>query len=97
MSDVMLKRDSICPGCAGRVIWYIEEFKIQSDGRYTVPVVLSARFPFKGIGGGIGGFELFICKGCGLTELYAHGIEELKADPARGVHLIDETPPAGLR
>ena len=44
-----------------------------------------------------GGFEAFICKSCGYSELYAHGFEKIEPDDKLGVQLIDNRPPTTLR
>lgn len=44
----------------------------------------------------VGRFDVYVCDGCGYSEMYASGIEELRADPSRGVRLLDATTaPAG--
>jgi predicted nucleic-acid-binding Zn-ribbon protein len=84
-----------CPKCAGKRIWVIEKYRIPgeaAEGR-ELPVVphQAAGHSFLRLGrvSPVGSFDLFVCDGCGYSELYASGIRELVADPARGIRLID--------
>jgi predicted nucleic-acid-binding Zn-ribbon protein len=81
-----LKNTLICPNCEGRKIWRIERLLLQKG---TIPVL--------GAYSATMAFEVYICKKCGLTEMYADGISGLQPDPAAGIHLIDNEPNAGLR
>jgi predicted nucleic-acid-binding Zn-ribbon protein len=84
-----------CPKCAGKRIWVIEKYRIPgeaAEGR-ELPVV-----PHQAAGSSfmrlarvtpIGSFDLFLCAGCGYSELYASNFRELVADPERGIRLID--------
>lgn len=88
-----LKKDLACPHCEGREVWHIAEMHERGEAgvleRPIQPlnVVLQERF-FK-LYSGVGAFETYICKACGFTEWYAHGLEKLEADPKRGVRLLD--------
>lgn len=93
-----MKNTLKCPKCAGKKIWVIEEYRIPGDsaaGR-ALHVV-----PHQGSGkGGLfqtirqnpqGHFDLFLCKGCGFSELWASGHEGLAENTERGIRLIDTT------
>ena len=88
-----LKRDLACPHCEGRLVWHIAEMHERGEAApFEKPiaplnVVLQQKF-FK-LYNGVGTFETYICKTCGFTEWYAHGLEDLKADEAHGVRLLD--------
>jgi len=91
-----MKSHHRCPKCSGRKIWVVEKYRVPgeaAEGR-ELPVI-----PHQGGTGAasfllgrlnpIGSFDLFVCDGCGYSELYASGFRELKADPQRGVRLLD--------
>jgi len=88
-----LKRDLACPHCECRQVWHIAEMHERGEAAaFEKPiaplnVVLQQKF-FK-LYNGVGKFETFICKRCGFTEWYAHGLEELKEDPQNGVFSLD--------
>lgn len=88
-----LKRDLACPHCECRQIWHISEMHERGEAAaFEKPiaplnVVLQQKF-FK-LYNGVGKFETFICKRCGFTEWYAHGLEELKEDPQNGIFSLD--------
>ena len=87
-----LKRELLCPHCEGRAVWHIAQMHERGEaGAFEKPiqplnVVLHEKF-FK-LYNGVGYFETYICKACGFTEWYAHGLEELQADPEKGVFLL---------
>jgi predicted nucleic-acid-binding Zn-ribbon protein len=90
-----MKKSLMCPKCEGRQIWRIDTVKVRTAPSPTnLPLVV--RSTWRGLESS-GGFEAFICNGCGYTEWYAHGLDELKHDPQEGVQLIDNRPTPGLR
>jgi hypothetical protein len=60
---------------------------------------LSVGIDAKTLGGfkPIGGFETFICRGCGYTEWYADNAAAIEPDEKLGIRLLDTEPKAGLR
>jgi DNA-directed RNA polymerase subunit RPC12/RpoP len=88
-----LKRDLRCPHCEGRLVWHVAQMHERGEaGAFEKPiqplnVVLHEKF-FK-LYNGVGYFETYICKRCGFTEWYAHGLDELEVDPSKGVSLFD--------
>lgn len=88
-----LKRDLACPQCECRQVWHIAEMHERGEAApFEKPiaplnVVLQQKF-FK-LYSGVGAFETYICKQCGFTEWYAHGLEELRPDEPNGVFLLD--------
>lgn len=94
-----MKSHARCPKCAGKRIWVIEKYRVPgeaAEGR-ELPVV-----PHQPKGGGsflglglrtnpVGSFDLFVCDGCGYSELYASGFRDLTPDPERGIRLVDTT------
>jgi predicted nucleic-acid-binding Zn-ribbon protein len=88
-----LKRDLRCPHCEGRLIWHVAQMHERGEaGAFEKPiqplnVVLHEKF-FK-LYNGVGYFETYICKRCGFTEWYAHGLDELEVDSSKGVALLD--------
>ena len=101
-----MKKTLVCPKCEGRQIWRIDEMKLPqqdassmraawSGAPIKVPITVHRRW--SGTFDLNGGFEAFICKACGYTEWYAHGLDELQPDEKNGVQLIDNTPRGGLR
>lgn len=100
-----MKKTLVCPKCDGRVIVHLESLKLptadtQSFGAQMAsrpaPLPVTVRTSWSGMRTH-GGFETFICKACGYTELYAHGVDELVADEKNGVRIIDTRPPESLR
>jgi predicted nucleic-acid-binding Zn-ribbon protein len=94
-----MRKSLVCPKCEGRKIWRVEHVRtpaMTSSGRPSEVGVLVAGSVWRGYKA-IGGYETFSCARCGYTEWYAHGLEELRHDPAQGIHLIDNEPEGGLR
>ena len=95
-----MRKSLVCPKCEGRKIWHVEAARTpamtagyKSPSDIGVAVRGSTWRGFRAVGG----YETFTCAGCGYTEWYAHGLEDLRDDPDQGVHLIDNEPNAGLR
>jgi predicted nucleic-acid-binding Zn-ribbon protein len=88
-----LKRDLACPHCECREVWHVAEMHERGEAApfekpiAPINVVLQQKF-FK-LYNGVGTFETYICKRCGFTEWYARGMDDLKADPAHGIRLLD--------
>jgi hypothetical protein len=88
-----LKRDLRCPQCEGRLVWHVAQMHERGEaGAFEKPiqplnVVLHEKF-FK-LYNGVGYFETYICKRCGFTEWYAHGLDQLEVDASKGVSLLD--------
>jgi predicted nucleic-acid-binding Zn-ribbon protein len=40
------------------------------------------------VANGRGSYSLLVCRDCGDTEWYAHGLDKVKADPRRGVSIV---------
>lgn len=93
-----MKNTHICPKCSKRRIWIIERFRLPSEGgegrELAVvphqedgkrPLFASMRTSPKGA------FDLFICDGCGYSELWARELRGLVVDEKRGVKLVDNT------
>lgn len=85
-----------CPKCAGKRIWVVEKYRVpgeSADGR-ELPVLphqpdaKESRLSFGRISPK-GHFDLFLCDGCGYSELWADGFRGLVPDEKRGVRLID--------
>lgn len=90
-----MKNHLRCPKCAGKRIWVIEKYRVPgetAEGR-ELPVIPhqagEASFLRLARVKPVGHFDLFLCAGCGYSELYASDFRELEADPARGIRLID--------
>jgi hypothetical protein len=79
-----MRKNGICPECSGRQFWRIQPVPNLAVTRNEVKVnfLVTDKLP-------IGHFELFVCKGCGLSRWYALGLEELKENPTLGVHSVD--------
>ena len=94
-----MKHSLVCPKCAGRKIWAIEKFRLpgeSAEGR-TLPLVphqetakRSALFSAMKTEPQ-GAFDLYVCDGCGFSELWARDFGKLVADPARGIRLVDNS------
>ena len=90
-----------CPKCAGKRIWVIEKYRIpgeSAEGRVLSLVVHQTKPEETRFLGDLlgslqarpqGHLDLFVCDGCGYAELWAGGVRDLVADPARGIRLID--------
>jgi predicted nucleic-acid-binding Zn-ribbon protein len=95
-----MKRSLKCPKCGGEKLWVIEKYRIpgetaEGNELSLVPHQPDGKTSRFGIGRVTprGHFDLYVCDGCGYTELYGGGLEELVPDPARGVRLIDASVP----
>jgi hypothetical protein len=91
-----MKQRHTCPKCAGKRIWVIEKYRIPGDtaeGR-ALPLVPHQAKDGAGLFGFArvspsGYFDLFLCDGCGYSELWAGGVRDLVEDPEHGVRLLD--------
>jgi predicted nucleic-acid-binding Zn-ribbon protein len=97
-----MKTHHRCPKCAGKRIWVIEKYRVpgeSAEGR-ELPVVPhqpeanESRLGFMRIKPK-GHFDLFLCDGCGYSELWANGFQGLVESEERGVRLLDTTDPSG--
>jgi predicted nucleic-acid-binding Zn-ribbon protein len=91
-----MKKALQCPKCEGRVLWRIEKVREHGDQNSLKPLPAGVERRWWG-SAALGGFETFICAGCGYTEWYAYGLETLKPDEKLGIQRIDNRPEAGLR
>src|SRR4051812_43615788 len=92
-----MKQHLTCPKCKGRRIWVIEKYRIPgetAEGR-VLPIVphqnevATPRLFSFGRANPIGHVDLYLCDGCGYSELWAEGVRGLVHDPANGVRLVD--------
>jgi predicted nucleic-acid-binding Zn-ribbon protein len=98
-----VKRAHRCPKCDGRRIWVIESFRIPSETAqgavlHVVPhqEIASPGFFALSRMKPVGRFDVYVCDGCGYSELYAADFRDLREDPGAGVRLLDATAaPAG--
>jgi len=93
-----VKKSHACPKCAGRKIWVLEPLRLADDTKDGTPLSLvphQAEAP-----AGFfhvprltprGEVDLFVCDGCGYSELWARGVRDLVEDPAAGVRLLDSS------
>lgn len=96
-----MKSSLRCPKCDGKRIWVLERWRIageSAEGRelsvvthqpeakssFFASIKLSPR----------GHFDLFACDGCGYSELWAGGLDDLVPDPERGIRLVDGSDPS---
>lgn len=91
-----MKRTQQCPKCQGRKLWVVETFKVPSEmaNGEALPVAMQAEEGgFFAMGKIVpqGSFELWVCAGCGFSELWARDLGALRDDPSRGVRLVDTT------
>ena len=92
-----MRRNQQCPKCNGRRLWVVERFRIPAETAEgaVLPVVphqseRAAGLFSLGAASPRGHFDLWICEGCGYSELWASGLSGLRHDPARGVRLVDD-------
>ncbi len=90
-----MKRTQRCPKCDGHRLWVIEPLHVPAEvaGGHAMPVVVHQSAPegprlFERENPQ-GRLDLWVCAGCGFAELWARDFDGLRADPARGVHLVD--------
>ena len=91
-----MKKEGECPKCKGRKLWIVDRMRIHVPSQMIqadMPVALKKAF-WSG-GKGVGNLQLYACAGCGFSELYALGLDDLVADPDMGVHFVDGEPQAG--
>lgn len=86
-----------CPKCSGRKIWIIERYRIPGgevvEGQELaviphLPSGVRGIFAMEKVNP-VGHFDLYLCDGCGYSELWAEGFKGLTVDPKRGVRLLD--------
>ncbi|HEY8078080.1 MAG TPA: hypothetical protein VIF62_28330, partial [Labilithrix sp.] len=92
-----------CPKCDGKKIWVVEAFRIPTETAQgqvlpVVPHQETGSLGFLALARvkPVGAFDVYLCAGCGYSELWASGLDELKANAPSGVRLLDSsTQPAG--
>ncbi len=95
--DGRVKRSQQCPKCEGRRLWVVERYRI--PGEYAGGVELPVAANQQEAGGVFslarttpqGRFDLWLCEGCGYTELWARDLKGLREDPTHGVRRVDTT------
>jgi predicted nucleic-acid-binding Zn-ribbon protein len=97
-----MKKMMRCPKCAGKRIWVIEKYRVpgeSAEGRElcVLPHQEEGKGGLLSFGrlNPVGHFDLFLCDGCGYSELWADGFRGLTPDPARGIRLLDTDAKAG--
>lgn len=96
-----MKRSLQCPKCDGKRLWVVERFRVPSETAAGAELPVVTHQDGKGIfaitrSAPQGRFDLWVCGGCGYSELWAAGIEGLRPNPEAGVRLVDSTvEPAG--
>jgi predicted nucleic-acid-binding Zn-ribbon protein len=93
-----MKESAACPKCRGRRLWVVEPFRIPSEnmGGTELRMVVDQPEPGEGIfrrSRPQGCFDLYVCAGCGYSELYARDLGTLRESSAQGVSLRDNTDP----
>jgi len=95
-----MKRSHQCPKCDGQRLWVIERYRLPSETAegQEMPVVPHQADVKPGLFGmprvsPRGHFDVYVCDGCGYTELYGGGLDALVPDPTRGIRLIDASVP----
>ncbi|MEZ4410938.1 MAG: hypothetical protein R3A52_31340 [Polyangiales bacterium] len=92
-----MKRTQQCPKCQGKVLWVVERYRIPGEyaGGTELPVVANQQEEegFFSIArtSPQGRFDLWVCEGCGYTELWARDLKNLRDAPEHGVRRIDTT------
>ena len=97
-SFLPMKRQLACPKCMGRKIWVIEPFRIPDEtltgkGLPVVPHQPEAKEGFFALPRSAprGEVDLYVCDGCGYSELWARNHRGLVEAPERGVRLLDSS------
>lgn len=93
-----MKKLHACPKCTGRKIWVIEPLRLADETKDGRAMTLVPHQP-EATGGFFrvarmnpkGEVDLYVCDGCGFSELWARGVSELVEDPATGVRLLDSS------
>jgi predicted nucleic-acid-binding Zn-ribbon protein len=93
-----MKNHHRCPKCSGKRIWVIERYRIPdaevTTGRELtvmphLPNPSASRLFFEKTNP-VGHFDLYLCDGCGYSELWAEGFKgSLSEDLVRGIRLLD--------
>jgi predicted nucleic-acid-binding Zn-ribbon protein len=91
-----MKNRLVCPKCAGKRIWVIEKLRVPGESAEGRALAVVPHQPAMKPGlfqtlraSPRGHFDVFICDGCGYSEMWAGGIADLVEDPEHGVRLID--------
>lgn len=84
------------------MLWVVERYRI--PGEYAGGVELPVVAHQQEVGGGFlsmgrttaqGHFDLWVCEGCGYTELWARDLRNLRDAPEHGVRRIDNSTEGG--
>lgn len=93
-----MRKSGICPKCEGRKFWRIDKMLEHAHGGVLAQLPVAGIHRWGGFGDKEAGtFQTIVCAGCGFTEWYAVGMENIKEDPEHGIYFIDLEPKAGLR
>ncbi len=93
-----MKHLHACPKCTGRKIWIVAPWRLLAhtvEGE-RAPIVAHQPLPRAGffdigLQNPVGKVDLWVCDGCGYSELWAEGVGDLREDPERGVRLLDSS------
>lgn len=94
-----MKKLHACPKCTGRKIWIMEPLRLADETKDGRPMSLVPHQPDPSDGGFFrvsrmnpkGEVDLYVCDGCGYSELWARGVHDLVEDPAQGIRLLDSS------
>lgn len=95
---ILVKKSHACPKCNGRKIWVLEPLRLADESKAGRPLGLVPHQP--DVKAGFfqverltprGEVDLYVCDGCGFSEMWARGVRELVEDPGQGVRLLDSS------
>lgn len=93
-----VKKNHACPKCNGRKIWILEPLRLPDETRAgrVLPLVPHQTDEPGGFFQVVrlapkGEIDLYVCDGCGFSEMWARGVRELVEDPGQGVRLLDSS------
>jgi predicted nucleic-acid-binding Zn-ribbon protein len=82
-----------CPKCSGKKIWVVERYRVPGEQlkghELNVLPHAGKASAFTLSANPIGSFDLYLCDGCGYSELWASGFRGKLSEEMVGVSLLD--------
>ncbi len=72
-----MKASGKCPKCESSDVFYSSKIMDRGEGNASLPLAIGRSGPIHAWV--YGQFEVYVCRRCGLSELYVHDPEKLSA------------------
>jgi predicted nucleic-acid-binding Zn-ribbon protein len=77
-----VKTSGTCPKCKGTDLFFSPQIMDRGEGNAALPLSIGRSGPIRAWV--YGQFEVFVCRTCGLSELYVHDPTSLNTEPDDG-------------